>query len=100
MDDAEDELEFPNEIEGNALRLDKHAPRGYRRLVITCPVHPGCKKHRGLGHNQCKALGPREPMAFLAVWARTADPDHDSKYRIERAKPSLADMKQWLDERA
>ena len=60
---------YPNELGGYRLRVDEYEPRGYPRLQIRCLVHKDCSKYRGLGAAQCRHFGPREPLAYLMVWA-------------------------------
>ena len=46
--------------------------KSYQRYVCRCPVHPRCKKRRGLGPAQTMRHGALEPFAYLLAWARLA----------------------------
>ena len=93
-------LEWPAQVVGCPLRYNFHiGPRGsYERLVITCGKHPDCFKSRNLGPAQCKNLGPREPLAYLAVWGLQAHQyEEDDKAGHNKFRPTVAAMRAWLE---
>ena len=49
----------------------------YVRFVVRCPCHAEakarrCEKRRNVHADQCRALGPSEPVAFLGAWVAAA----------------------------
>jgi len=96
-DDDDDERVYPEECQGFKIRLDKHAPRGYSRLQIFCQLHKECCKYRGIGHNQMKTYGWREPLGFLMVWVQKGEEGQSAEEHRKRVKPTRAEIKAWLD---
>jgi hypothetical protein len=89
-------IEWPAEVEGGALRLETYVDKtqNYARLILACPVHTHCRKHRNTGLKQCERLGPREPLSYLACWARAAT-SLTAERHVKHA-PTLADQAEWL----
>ncbi len=87
-------------VEGVAVTLDIHegaAGRcGYRRLVVKCPVHPGCKKYRNTGASQTMHFGAQEPLWYVGAWVRRA---LESADRAEHMAyyPSLEDVRNYSE---
>ena len=69
--------ELPLFLDGQPLSYDSYfnGVVEYYRIHLKCSKHAGCGKFRGLGSNQCKMLGRREPLAFLKAWHRLKDAD-------------------------
>lgn len=97
-------------VPGLAIRLDERLKPGqpghYRRYVVRCPhaacrhkfAHPGrtCKKTRNIHVAQTK-LGPYEPLAYLAVWARDAE-RHASADEHTKWRPSDEQVRAYMVE--
>jgi len=95
-------------IPGLTLLHDEHLKPGqaghYRRVAVMCPLCDSlhkrdkpCKKYRNLGVEQTK-LGPQEPVAYLAVWAASAERFTTATQHIA-FKPSPAQVEQYMRSR-
>ena len=99
IEDAEAVPDYPGKLEGCSLHYDVFDGRGnagYKRLRLICTLHQGCGKYRSVGSKQTAALGPREPLAYLAVWFRMGTPGMSKKEHIKQ-RPSPAAMQEWLN---
>ena len=95
-------------VPGLTFRLDEHLepnqPGHYRRYVVRCPLagcrHKmedlgrTCKKTRNIGPSQT-SLGPKEPLAYLAVWANHAE-QHKSADEHIKWRPSSAQVREYM----
>ena len=90
---------FPLHIGPCRVRLECHRGRTrYDRLSITCAFHYSCEKKRGLGEAQTSHFGPREPLAFLAVWASVGGQYGSREAHVRDARPTKAQIEQWLQD--
>ena len=97
--DAEEpaaDFAWPDTLEGCELRLDEFDDgiRHYRRLEVTCPIHPGCGKYRGIGARQTRHHGNAEPLAYLSVWVHAAVREGPAKHR--RYNPKQHEVDAWI----
>ena len=97
----DDEDAWPTEIEGGKVhvedRIADNEPgrrHSYKRLIVTCCIHPDCRKRRNTGPRQRRELGWAEPVAFLGAWMangrrfRTAQSHKGSK-------PTMDEQRAW-----
>lgn len=70
---------------------------GYLRCVLRCEHHANCFKKRNAGENQTKELGPRQPLAFLAIWHKRGA-SLATKAEHAAVTPSLREQRAWLTE--
>lgn len=90
-------------VEGAHVSTSTHhgAVQNYRRLVLICRYHKGCRKHRNCGRPQQALLGASEPLAFLGAWHRAGAPGgaaHGSRKAHVDFSPDLASQRAWLAE--
>lgn len=92
-------------VPGLTLLHDEHLKPGqaghYRRVKVMCPLCDSlhkrdnpCQKYRNLGPAQT-ALGPQEPVAYLAVWAGSAQRFTTASQHIA-FRPSPAQVKEYM----
>ena len=96
---VEDAIMWPPYLHGGGLRVEDYsdARRSYQRLIVTCPYHgPACTTSRSLGRACCRNYGKFEPLAFLGCWV--LEGLHLPKERHSKWKPSLAQVKKWMDD--
>lgn len=87
----------PPVIEGGKIRVeDKTNKWGYRRYIMTCSLHPGCRKHRNAHARQMANCGAWEPVGYLAVWHAKRHEFGDAASHCKACAPTLLEVKDWL----
>ena len=94
-------IDVPAFLEGGAIDVeDASARHGYKRYVIACPWHRGCKRRRNDHAQQRSHFGRHEPIAFLAVWCMSGREVATAAEHNARNFPApLAAQRDWLERR-
>jgi hypothetical protein len=88
--------DIPSHVDGARIRFENY--RGvYERYIITCTHHANCSKSRNCGGAQVRNFGEWEPLAYLAVW-NAKGTDFSPETHVEGARPTLQEIRAWLDE--
>ena len=87
------ESPWPEFIEGARCRVEQRPE--YTRLIARCTHHRDSARRRNVGADQIATLGPREPVAFLAVWLLSGA--NCTREEHPRVKPDMAEQRARLE---